>query len=400
MLLAAWVSGFGLSSPAFGYFIQEDLYFGRNIPGGGEVSTSQFQTFVDSVVTPRFPAGLTLFDANGQFRNSTGTTIQERSKVLSLFVDNTSAFQASINGIAAAYRQQFKQESVLQVGNRDNLKVSFGVGDLFANSASPKLIQTDLYFGRNIPGGGEVSESQFQAFVDSVITPKFPAGLTILDARGQFQDSTQTVIKEPSKVVSLIFEDTLTNESSVNQIITAYLQQFKQESVLVATNEAVKVSFGTGLNLFENSGISKLIQTDLYFGRNIPGGGTVSEGQFQGFLDAVVTPFFPAGLTVFDAQGQFLDSTGTLVEEGSKLLTLIFEDSLLNETSVNGIIDAYLKQFNQESILAVFDLVVAVNFLQAAVPEPSTLILLTLPLVLLLLVGTTRSFAMARGSSK
>jgi hypothetical protein len=385
MLFTAVTSGLVLTPSAFGFFVQEDLYFGRNIPGGGEVSESQFQTFVDSVVTPRFPAGLTIFNANGQFRDNTGITIQERSKVLTLFADNTSATQASINAVAAAYRQQFMQQSVLQVGNRDNLRVSFGAGDLFANSAIPKLIQTDLYFGRNIPTGGEVSESQFRTFVDSVITPRFPAGLTILDARGQFQGSTGTIIQEPSKVVSLILDDTLINENSVNQIIDEYLGQFNQESVLVAANEALTVSFGTSSDLFANSSVSKLIQTDLYFGRNISGGGTVSDTGFQAFLNTVVTPLFPDGLTVFDAEGQFLDSTGTLIKEASKLLTLIFEDTLLNEISVNDIIDTYLERFNQESVLAVFDLDVAVSFLEtAAVPEPSTLILSSFPLMLLL----------------
>ncbi len=276
MLFATLTTGLASSPSAFGRLIQEDLYFGRNIPGGGEVSDSQFQTFVDGVITPRFPDGLTTFNANGQFRDSTGTTIQERSKVVTLFVDDAAAPQASIDAIAAAYRQRFRQESVLQVGNRDDLRVSFGEGDLFANSPTPKLIQTDLYFGRNIRGGGLVSESQFQTFVDSVVTPNFPAGLTILDAQGQFKDSTGTIIKEPSKLLTLVFDDTLTNENSVNQIIREYIQQFDQESVLVAANEAVTVSFGTSPDLFGNTSVPKLIQTDLYFGRNISGGGMVS----------------------------------------------------------------------------------------------------------------------------
>jgi Protein of unknown function (DUF3574) len=392
MLFAGLTTSLAFSPSAFGRLIQEDLYFGRNIPGGGEVSESQFQTFVDGVITPRFPAGMTAFNANGQFRDNTGATIQERSKVVTLFVDDTAAPQPSIDAIAAAYRQQFRQESVLQVGNREDLRVSFGEGDLFANSSTPKLIQTDLYFGRNISGGGQVSESQFQTFVDSVITPNFPAGLTILDAQGQFQDSTGAVIKEPSKLVTLVLDDTLTNENSVNQIIRQYIQQFNQESVLVGANEAVTVNFGSSPDLFGNSSVPKLIQTDLYFGRNISGGGMVSEGDFQMFLDTVVTPFFPAGSTVFDAQGQFLGSSGTLIKEASKLLTLILEDTLLNEGFVNEVIDTYLERFNQESVLAVFDPDVAVRFLETAdIPEPSTLILTSFFLLLFLFGGVHKA---------
>lgn len=227
--------------------IQEDLFFGRNIAGVGEISEKEFQAFVDGIITPRFPAGLTIFNANGQFLDSTGRLIEEPAKVVTVFREESSANEVSISEIVKTYRTRFNQESVLQVANKDDLTVSFGSGeDLFNNSLVPKLIQTDLFFGRNIPGGGEVSESKFQTFVDSVITPRFPAGLTIFDADGQFQDSTGTIIEEPSKVVSLLLEDTLSNETSVNEIVAAYLQQFNQESVLVAANQDVKVSFGLG----------------------------------------------------------------------------------------------------------------------------------------------------------
>jgi hypothetical protein len=64
------------------------------------------------------------------------------------------------------------------------------VDNMAANNAAPKLIQQDLYFGRNIAGGGEVSEAEFQAFINSEITPRFPNGLTLYDADGQFLDST------------------------------------------------------------------------------------------------------------------------------------------------------------------------------------------------------------------
>jgi hypothetical protein len=133
--------------------------------------------------------------------------------------------------------------------------VSVAIAAYAPKARAFSLIQQDLYFGRNIAGGGEVSESQFQGFVDSEITPRFPAGLTIFDANGQFQDSTGTIIEEPSKVVSLIFEDTLNNETFINQIIGAYLEQFNQESVLTVVDEEIGVRFvesETETELFQN----------------------------------------------------------------------------------------------------------------------------------------------------
>ena len=62
-----------------------ELYFGTNKPDNTEVTDTQFQDFIDHEVTKRFPDGLTLLTGNGQFRNSAGVLIRERSHVLILF---------------------------------------------------------------------------------------------------------------------------------------------------------------------------------------------------------------------------------------------------------------------------------------------------------------------------
>jgi hypothetical protein len=373
--------------------IQESLFFGRNILGKGEVSESQFQGFVNNTVTPRFPDGLTIFDANGQFRNASGTIIREKSKNLTLFTEDNSRNTTAINDIARTYIQNFNQESVLRVTNKDNLKVSFGQNeDLFSNSPIPKFIKVDLFFGRNIPGGGEVSEEQFQGFINDTITPRFPDGLTVFDANGQFRDSKGTIIREKSKNVSLLLEDTPKNETSVNEVVRRYVQQFNQESVLQAANEKVKVSFGLGEDLFDNSPTPKSIKVDLFFGRNIPGGGEISEDQFQGFINNVITPRFPDGLTIFDVNGQFRDSTGTIIKEKSKNVSLLLEDTFKNETSINEVVRAYVQQFRQESVLQVADENVEVSFISSqrpiSVPEPS----LTVSLLTLGVLGTSSAF--------
>jgi PHP family Zn ribbon phosphoesterase len=343
--------------------IQKDLYFGRNIAGGGEVSEAEFQAFIDSKITPRFPNGLTLYDADGQFLDSTGTLIQEPSQVVTLIFEDTLANQAEVDEIIKAYKEQFQQESVLEVENEDQLKIGFEpADDLIDNDPIPELIQEDLYFGRNIVGGGEVSEAEFQKFVDEEITPQFPNGLTVYDADGQFLNSAGTLIQEPSQVVSLIFEDTVENEQAIDQIVEIYKQRFQQESVLEVVNEEVKVGFGQSEDLIDNDTTPELIQADLYFGRNIAGVGEVSEAQFQAFVDREVTPRFPDGLTIYDADGQFLDSTGTLIQEPSKVISLIFTDTVENEAAINEIIQTYKQQFQQESVLQVVDEEIQVAF--------------------------------------
>jgi transcription termination factor NusB len=352
--------------------IQEDLFFGRNLSGGGQISDEQFQAFVNNVITPRFPAGLTIFEANGKFENN---------KIVTLFVEDNLDTKNAIAEIVAAYQQQFQQKNVLQVNNQDRLKVGFGAGEnLIDNDPIPEFIQTDLFFGRNIAGGKQVTQEQFQAFVDKVITPRFPAGLTIFEANGQFQNSTGAIVREPSKVVRLLLEDTEENETALDEIIRAYIKQFNQESVLLAVNEEIAVGFGAGENLIDNDPIPELIQTDLFFGRNIVGGKQVTQEQFQAFVDKVIAPRFPAGLTIFEANGQFQNSTGAIVREPSKVVRLLLEDTQKNETALDEIIKAYIKQFNQESVLAVVDEDVEVVFdakSPPSVPEPKSAIALT-----------------------
>lgn len=92
--------------------------------------------------------------------------------------------------------------------------------------------RTELYFGRDRPGG-EVTEEEFAHFVDVEVTKRFPDGLTLLSGLGQFQDEAGTVVKEKSKVLILLYP--LTNhhaDRDIEDIRAAYKTQFQQSSVL------------------------------------------------------------------------------------------------------------------------------------------------------------------------
>jgi len=101
-----------------------ELFFGTSKPDGTVVTDQEFKRFLDEVVTPRFPDGLTLLAGFGQFRNSHGNIIQERSMLLILLYPlSTRDSGRKIEEIRTAYTRAFQQESVLRV---DSLgKVSF-----------------------------------------------------------------------------------------------------------------------------------------------------------------------------------------------------------------------------------------------------------------------------------
>ncbi|MBF2027928.1 MAG: DUF3574 domain-containing protein [Oscillatoriales cyanobacterium C42_A2020_001] len=346
-----------IASPAL---VQQDLYFGLSLSNNKTISRPEFQDFLDDVITPRFASGLTQFDGKGQLPEQSG--VQEATNVVSLYAPDTLENQLSLKQIARAYQQAF-DISVVQVTNKDDLKIGFGPGEnLIDNDPIPELIQVDLFFGRNIGGTVGVTQEQFQAFVDQTITPRFPLGLTNFDANGQFLSSDGTLVREPAEVVSLIIEDTEANEAAIDAIVSEYKQQFQQESVLIAVNEAITVAFGPTADLIDNDLIPEPIQVDLFFGRNMGGVEGVSEAEFQTFLQDVVDPYFDQ-FTVLDADGQFLSNTGDLIRERSKTVSLIIEDTVANEAAINHVVSEYIARFQQESVLVVVDEEIQVNFI-------------------------------------
>ena len=104
-----------IACPAGGELMRRSvLYFGAAIPNSSDtVDAAEWQAFLDREVTPRFPDGLTWFDAHGQWRGQDGQAIGETSRVLVLLHGNDSEAAASIEAIRTAYKQTFAQEAVM-----------------------------------------------------------------------------------------------------------------------------------------------------------------------------------------------------------------------------------------------------------------------------------------------
>jgi hypothetical protein len=95
--------------------MQTTLYFGLNRPAGPAITAAEWQTFVDSQVTPRFKDGLTVFDAKGQWLGHDGKLARENSKALLLIHAPDKESEANIEALRSGYKQQFAQDSVMRV---------------------------------------------------------------------------------------------------------------------------------------------------------------------------------------------------------------------------------------------------------------------------------------------
>ena len=94
------------------------------------------------------------------------------------------------------------------------------------------MVRDTLYFGRNIPGGGKVGEAQWRAFLDDTITPRFPAGLTVVSAAGQWRGTDGRVETEAAQLVTVLHPGDAASRGAITAIVREYKRRFMQEAVL------------------------------------------------------------------------------------------------------------------------------------------------------------------------
>jgi len=98
---------------------------------------------------------------------------------------------------------------------------------LTCNGAQKAWMVADLLFGRS-----RVSEANWARFLAAEVTPRFPDGFTVFDARGQWRDPAgQKISRERSKVVTIAMPPGADNDERLQKIIEAYKTRFKQQSV-------------------------------------------------------------------------------------------------------------------------------------------------------------------------
>jgi hypothetical protein len=107
--------------------------------------------------------------------------------------------------------------------------------------AQKPMVVADLLFGRNIGGRLGVTEKRWSRFLAKEITPRFPEGLSVVDASGQWRDTaTKRIVRERSKLVTIIMPADA--QEKIDAIVDAYKRRFRQQSVGVVIRPAC-VSF-------------------------------------------------------------------------------------------------------------------------------------------------------------
>ena len=103
------------------HWARSELYFGvgeesgvADRPQGAPIDEAQWRSFLDREVTPRFPDGLTVFDAYGPwlFRGAAQPN-RLKTKVLVILHEDTPQRRADIDAIRLAWKRETGHQSVL-----------------------------------------------------------------------------------------------------------------------------------------------------------------------------------------------------------------------------------------------------------------------------------------------
>jgi hypothetical protein len=121
LLLTACAELPGVSCPAAGKRATAELLFGQStsdphLPG---VSDAEFTHFLDREVSPRFPDGLTVIDAQGRWTGPGGLSVHEPSKMVMIVLPGRADDARKLDAVREAYKTRYHQESVLLMTHGD-----------------------------------------------------------------------------------------------------------------------------------------------------------------------------------------------------------------------------------------------------------------------------------------
>ncbi|WP_024867799.1 DUF3574 domain-containing protein [Pseudoxanthomonas suwonensis] len=125
-----------------------------------------------------------------------------------------------------------------------------GQGAAPAAASAPGWVRSELYFGLGSEEGGpggaraaRIDEASWRGFLDREVTPRFPDGLTVFDAYGQwrFRDGDAPE-RLRTRVLVILHEDSAPRLDDIEAIRRAWLQATGHESVLWSRHR-VEVSF-------------------------------------------------------------------------------------------------------------------------------------------------------------
>jgi len=94
-------------------------------------------------------------------------------------------------------------------------------------------LTAEVLFGRNIGDRHGVTDARWTDFLNTVVTPRFPQGFTVVDGTGQWRDAKRGhVVREKSKLLVITNVDDPARRERLSEIMQIYKKRFAQDAVL------------------------------------------------------------------------------------------------------------------------------------------------------------------------
>jgi hypothetical protein len=103
----------------------------------------------------------------------------------------------------------------------------------------PPVAVFTLFLGKAISGRDDLTDKEWQAFLDDIVTANLPNGYTAFDAEGGWMSPvTHKTIKEHTKVLLVALPEVPGSLAAIDRIRTAYQIQFHQQLVGMIVDHA------------------------------------------------------------------------------------------------------------------------------------------------------------------
>ena len=104
---------------------------------------------------------------------------------------------------------------------------------------APEWVRSELIFSLQNKDGDEVTQDEWDLFVQEVVIPRFADGLTMLEGFGRAKGRTGEA-RELMNVLVLVYLDTDKNTDAVDEIASQYKKRFQLPVISVKTPAKVK----------------------------------------------------------------------------------------------------------------------------------------------------------------
>lgn len=151
------------------------------------------------------------------------------------------------------------------------------------------------------------------------------------------------------------FSLALHTTNQLNTSLSGTARAFVRRGASMLFVLAISACAAAGATRGSGSGpdVQDQVSDRFYFGVAIPNGGMVSDSAWRVFLRDVVTPAFPEGLTVWRAEGQWLDPRGQLVREPTIVVEVIHARGVPADSVFERIAETYRSRFRQDAVMRI-----------------------------------------------